>query len=190
MKHLVPTSVLVLGLICAAPAARAGGAYISAGLGNGAGLSGSLDQNFDAKDTSSGRLSLGQRVGPVALEASLFGSDLVGQTRMVGVGGDYSTLSVGVDLKYYVGLVGPLELYGKGGLNKTWLQAPGNMRLNYDGRGWDLGGGLQFTIDLPVTMAAVWLDYTHQSTDLRDPARTRSLDGGLDMVSLGVSIGF
>jgi Outer membrane protein beta-barrel domain len=183
---IFPTSAAVLLLAATATPLHAGG-YVSAGMGGGAGLGGSLDQQFNAGDHSSGRFALGQRLGPVALEASLFGAGLDGATPYVGIGGDYNTLSLGVDLKYYLGLAGPLELYGKGGLNNTWLNGAGP-QSDYDGRGWDLGGGLQFTLDLPITMAAVWLDYTHQDLALHDGPKM-PIDGSLDMLSLGVSIG-
>ena len=40
---------------------------------------------------------------------------------------------------------------------------------------------------------AVWLDFTHQRTNLRDDNRNvpnRSLDGRLNMLALGVSVSF
>lgn len=186
MRGASPISILAL---FAAPlAAHAGGGYVSAGIGSGAGLGGQLSESFQTEDNRSARFSLGQRVGPVAVEASLFGAGMVGESQMVGVGADYDTLSVGVDLKYYFTLAGPLELYPKAGLNKTWLLEPTGASSDYDGTGWDLGGGLQFTFDSPVAMAALWLDFTHQRTDLRDSSRP-DLDGQVSMLTLGLSLG-
>src|SRR5690606_15763370 len=177
-----------LAVALSAPlAAHAGGGYISAGMGGGAGLDGELGTFFTTEDSGSARLSLGQRIGPVALEASLFGAGLVGQRAYVGMDAEYDTLTAGVDLKYYIGLTGPLEIYGKAGLNKTWLMEPDGVQHDYDGRGWDLGGGVQFTIDTPMAMAAVWLDFTHLRTELREEGRRR-LDGRMNMLTLGVSL--
>jgi hypothetical protein len=170
-------------------AAGAGGGYISGGLGGGADLGGELDAFFTTEEQGSMRLSLGQRVGPVALEASLMHAGLVGQRSYVGMDADYAALSGGIDLKFFVGLAGPLELYGKGGLDRTWLMAPSGSPHDHDGSGWDLGAGLQFTIDTPAAMFAVWLDFTHLRTTLRNPG-SRDLDGRLNTLSLGVSLGF
>src|SRR5687768_8869545 len=88
---------LALVLAAAAPAAHAGGGYVSAGVGGGAGLDGNIDRSFSPEDSTSARFSLGQRVGPVALEASLFGAGLIGRGDYVGDGAEYDTLSLGVD---------------------------------------------------------------------------------------------
>ena len=176
--------------LAAAPAARAGGGYVSAGLGPGAGLDGNISESFSTSDSNSARLSLGQRIDNVALEASLFGAGLIGTDQLTGIGAEYDTLSLGVDLKYFFGLSGPLELYPKIGLNKTWLQEPSGSNLDYDGTGWDLGAGLQFTFDTESTMIAAWIDYTRQYTDLDDSNRQRDLGGEVGMLTLGLSVGF
>ena len=180
----------VLAITLSLPlAAHAGGGYVSAGVGGGAGLDGQLENTFTTDEARSGRFSLGQRIGPVALEVSLLGAEMFGQNAYVGMREQYTALTAGVDLKYYVGLTGPLELYGKAGLNKTWLMEPAGSSHDYDGRGWDLGAGLQFTIDTPAAMAAIWLDFTHLRTDLRD-GESRALDGQMNMLTLGLSLGF
>jgi len=133
------------------------------------------------------RLSIGQRFDPLALEASLFGAGMVGRGDFAGEGREYDTVSLGVDLKYYFGLIGPLELYPKIGLNRTWLTG-GRDAIDYDGWGWDIGAGLQYSFD-PV---AIFLDFTHQRTNLRsdNQAYSRHLDGRLNMLSLGLAVSF
>jgi hypothetical protein len=42
-------------------------------------------------------------------------------------------------------------------------------------------------LDLEVGYAAVWADFTHQRVGLGDG--TRDVDGGINMVMLGASIG-
>lgn len=183
--RLVPVLAAVLSF---AGVAHADGGYVAIGAGPGAGLGGNMDNNFQTDDSMNARLSVGQRIGPVALEASLFGAGMVGRNDFAGVGREYDTLSLGVDLKYLIGLVGPLEVYPKIGVNKTWLTG-GREALDYDGVGWDLGAGLQFSFDT----IGVWLDFTHQRTDLRDDNRSlpnRPLDGKLNMVALGLSVWF
>lgn len=188
-RRLLVTVLPLAATLAAASAAHAGGGYVSGGLGGGAGLDGNISTEFHTEDSNSARFSLGQRVGPVALEASLYGAGMIGRDSWAGNGAEYDTLSLGVDLKYFFGVAGPLELYPKIGLNKTWLMEPSGSRHDYEGTGWDLGAGVQFTFDTPSTMVAAWLDYTHQRTDLRDGTK-RDLDGQVGMLTLGVSVGF
>ena len=183
----LPRLAPVLALFLSATAYADGG-YLSAGAGPGAGLSGNLATPFRTDDSLNARVSIGQRIEPLALEASLFGAGLVGRGDFAGAGREYDTLSLGVDLKWYFTLVGPLEIYPKIGLNRTWLTG-GRDALDYDGWGWDLGGGLQYSFDV----VGVFLDFTHQRTSLTDDNRTlpnRSLDGRLNMLSLGLAVSF
>ena len=176
-------------LLVGAGAAHAEG-YIGAGVGAGGDLGGELGSNFTTTDdTNSGRILVGERFGALAVEGSLFGSQLVGASNLTGQG-DFTTVSLGVDLKYYLGLVGGLEGYGKIGLNTTWLTGSDDSELNFSGRGQELGIGLQYTINLPLTQVGIWLDYTAQQTDLRDSDQRQTLDGTIEMVNLGVSVGF
>jgi hypothetical protein len=186
MRSLIAALALIAG---SAGAAHAGG-YVAIGAGGDADLNGDLANHFTTEGTSSGRLAVGQRFGPVALEAVLFGTDLQGASAMTGQG-DYSTMSLGVDLKYYIPLAGNLEAYARGGLNKTWVVEgfDNAMDLGYSGRGWNLGAGLQYSFRLlPLLDAAIWADYNHQVMELHQEGR-RSLAGGADMLTIGVSLG-
>jgi len=164
--------------------------YIGVGLGSGSELEGDISSHFTTDDqTSSSRILVGQRFGSLAVEGSVFGSQLRGASSMTGTG-DFATISLGVDLKYYIGLFGALEAYGKIGLNRTWLSGPAATEdWNYQGHGQALGAGLQYTVNLPLTEVGLWLDYTAQQTELRD-GPNQPLDGTLSMVNLGVSLGF
>ena len=185
-SRLVPALAVLLA--ASGGIAHADGGYISAGLGPGAGLGGKIETSFDTDDSMNARLSLGQRLGPLALEASVFGAGMVGRGEFAGPGREYDTVSLGVDLKYMFGILAtPLELYPKIGLNRTWLTG-GRDAVDYDGWGWDLGAGAQFSFE----RVGVWLDFTHQRTNLRSDNNvyTRHLDGHLNMLALGLSVYF
>ncbi len=79
-------------------------------------------------------------------------------------------------------MLGPIEIFGKAGLNYTWVN--GN---DYSGSGWDLGGGAQFVLEMPLGYAAVWVDYTYQNLGLSDDRR--DVDGSLNMIMVGASLG-
>lgn len=181
MKRIACLAVLVAGVAIVAPAAHAN-SYVLFGIGPSAGAGGGLGDLVDG-DTRAARFGLGQRVGPVGLEASLFGADLVGVAGYgFARGNEYSTLSAAADLKGFFPVLGPIEIFGKAGLNYTWVN--GN---DYSGAGWDLGAGAQFVLDFPAGYAAVWADYTYQRLNLSDD--TREVDGSLNMVMIGISLG-
>lgn len=181
MKSIASLAASLLAILALQPVAGAS-TYALLGFGPKAGVGGDLGDAYDG-DTRTARFGLGQRIGPVALEGSMFGADLIAPG-----GRESTTFSLGLDLKGYVSLVGPLELFGKGGLNHTWLVGD-----DYSGSGWDLGAGVQFTLDLPVGYAAVWVDYTYQNTGLSSDAdsapASSDIDGSLNMVMVGGSLG-
>jgi hypothetical protein len=186
-SRLIPAVALFLA--ASGGMAHAEGGYVGLGAGPGAGLGGNISRVFTTDDSMNARLAVGQRFGPLALEASLYGAGLIGDHEFSGFGTEYDTLTLGVDLKYYFSILAtPLEIYPKIGLNRTWLTG-GPDRYDYDGVGWDLGAGAQLSFD----RVALWLDYTHQRTNLRDDNRAlpnRNLDGRLNMLALGVSVFF
>lgn len=181
-------SLLVIESLLGASAAHADG-YIGAGIGANSELSGEISDHFSTDgDATSSRVLVGERFGALAFEGSLFGSQLRGISGLTGTG-DSTTISLGLDVKYYIGLFGGLEGYGKIGLNKTWLAAADGMDASYEGRGKALGLGLQYSFNLPLTEVGLWVDYTAQDTELRS-ADGPNLDGNIEMVNFGVSVGF
>ena len=186
----LPTaSLLAILLVGGMGDARADG-YIGAGMGSASELEGDIASNFTTDEqASNSRIVVGERFGSLAVEGSLFGTQLHGGSAFTGEG-EFTTISLGVDLKYYVGLVGGLEAYGKIGLNRTWLSGPAAQEdWNYQGHGEALGVGLQYSFHLPLTEVGLWLDYTAQKTELRD-GDNQPLDGRLGMANLGLSLGF
>ena len=193
-RHVLALCSVLPAFVCSLLLSGVGQAqadgYVGAGIGSDSGLSGDLSSHFATdEDSVSSRILVGERFGALAIEGSLFGSQMSGASGLSGEG-DFATFSLGLDLKYYIGLVGGLEGYGKIGLNKTWLSGPAATEdWDYQGRGQELGVGLQYTINLPLTQVGLWLDYTAQRTELRDGEK-QALDGSLEMVTLGVSVGF
>ena len=163
MKTAVASALALLLLGLASPALAGG--YLSIGLGNDAEFEGDLEGR-GGEGLSHGRLAIGQRTGPFAIEASLLGTGFESVTS-IGPGADYSTISLGVGGKYYISLSGPIEGYGHLGLNKTWLSGDADTQI--EGNGVSLGAGIQYSFRFgPLGDAAVWLDYTRQSMNLAD----------------------
>lgn len=199
--RLCPAALALAAALPLAPLAEAGG-YFSIGIGADPNLTGELGDEFDADSTGSSRLGFGFRIGPVALEASAFGAPLArvspfgSDTEPAGSdpapAGDYTPISLGVDLKYHLSFLPVVEPYGRAGLNRTWLlTGDASGPVTYEGRGYALGGGFQIPFRaLPLVAAAVWADYTRHTTELSigasDPA---PVAGNAHMFMVGVSLG-
>ena len=180
--RLATLLTLTVGLAWASPAIAGG--YMSIGIGEGADLQGDLAAAFDTEgDARNGRLAIGQRTGPIAIEAGLFGTDLIG------VDGAYSAVALGVDVKLFHTLSGSFELYGKGGLNKTWLLGRDDQGTSFAGRGKQLGIGVQYSLSTGlIGQAALWVEGSRTYVSMDDDAGAQ-LDGEIDMLNLGVSFG-
>lgn len=193
MTRLLASTLLAFAtLALAAQPARATGYYFGVGMGDGAELQDDLALAFDTRDQISGRVVLGRRVGPWALEGSFFGTDMEGTYDGV----PYSTLSLGIGVKYYLPLTGRLELYVRGGLNQTTVAAgpgyeyAGATADGLNGRGYDYGTGLQYAWrPLPRIQMSVWVDLNRQVLRLNREAGGDSLDGRMEMVTFGFSFG-
>jgi hypothetical protein len=171
-----------------APGVAQAGGYVSAGVGGAAALRGELSTAFDSSEHESARLAVGQRIGSLGLEAAYWSAGLTGVSGFA-AGEDWTTRTLGIDLKYFVSVIGPLAAYPKLGLNKVWLDGPELGVSDHDGGGWALGGGLEYRfIDLPLANAAVWGDYTHHRASLSDGAG--EVSGSMGLASLGLSVGF
>lgn len=193
MKPLLVVAALLAGIAASAPAGAGG--YVAVGLGSDAVLTGDLDEQFDAESTGSGRLALGVRTGPLALEASAFGAPfaVLPVARGEPPRGDFAPVSLGVDVKYHVSLplIPWVEGYGRAGLNRTWLLGSGQGIAggHYAGRGYALGGGAQIPFrSLAIVQAAIWVDYTRHTMRLRS-ASGPEVGGNAHMVMLGISLG-
>jgi len=190
MPRLVLAGVTMVAVVTLARPARADGAYF--GLGAGAArLDGDLDRLFDTSGEVGGRFIGGLRFDDTALEVSFFGTDL--HDADAGLHGSYSTFSLGLGLKQYVPLNDRISIYGRVGLDHTWLKnLNGGLRSSdLSGRGFDLGTGMQIDWrwhwgrDASRTASAsLWLDVGQQRLRLEDPDRDR-ITGRIAAVNLG-----
>lgn len=177
--RLHPTPLLVSFLLLSLASPAAAGSYISLGIGNQADTAGALDGARGSAPGRSGRVALGQRIGPLALEAGLFGTELPARLGYSGT----ALVSAAAEVKYHISLAGGLELYGKGGLNRGWVGMEGQGVVD-TGSGYTIGSGLQFGISGPLGNAAIWLDYTFQAIELDSGGNST-----LGMANLGLSAG-
>jgi hypothetical protein len=189
MSRVFLAAALVLA---SASPALADGAYAGLGFGGGAEIGGQLAERYDASGQVGGRLMAGWRTDEWALEGVLFGTDVTDLGARLGTESS-STLSLGVDLKYFLSLTNRLELYGRLGLNQTWIVADPSQGLPEGqepaGRGWIYGAGAQYqlirlgTPGLNLAMS-VWGDWSRQTTSLGE-----DLSGHITFKQLGLAFG-
>jgi hypothetical protein len=183
-----PSSSLVVAALAIVPSIAHAGGYVSAGVGGSAALRGELSSEFDSSEHESARLAVGQRIGPIGLEAAYWSAGLTGVSGFA-AGEDWTSRTLGLDLKYFFTLIGPLAAYPKLGVNHVFLDGPEFGLSDHGGSGWALGGGLEYRfVDLPMANASVWGDYTHHDATLHDG--DREVSGSMGLASLGLSVGF
>ena len=202
---LATACALVLGLTLAPAAARADRAYLGLGFHGPARVGGSLGAAFAAVGEVNGRFVGGVRRGDLALEASFFGTDLhVARSEPALAGAStHSTLSFGAGLKRYLPLTRNVELFVRGGVDRTLLvpcpdhQEPSaKLRLEREhglgairlaGFGLDYGVGLEVGTRGPRWAVRAWFDLGGQHVFLADADGAR-VDGNLVFAKLGVSL--
>jgi hypothetical protein len=188
LSPMRPSTVASAALALLVTSVAHAGGYVSAGVGGSAALRGELSSAFDSSEHESARIAVGQRIGPLGLEAAYWSAGLTGVGGFA-AGEDWTTRTLGIDLKYFVSVIGPLAAYPKLGLNRTWLDGPEFGVSDHRGGGVALGAGLEYRfVDLPLANAAVWGDYTHHRATLSDGAG--EVSGSMGLASLGLSVGF
>lgn len=182
MKFRLASSIALLSILGIAGTASAE-TYLGVGIGTEAPISGSLGDTFSTNDTTHGRLVLGKRFGKLAIEGSLFGTEMFNGEE------DAAIAALGVDLKYHMALGGNFEAYLKGGLHKAYLQSNADSSFDeFEGQGYQYGAGLQYRFNMAVSSASLWLDYTRVQFDVANEGI--ELDGTGKMLQLGLSVGF
>jgi hypothetical protein len=194
----VGIAAAIVVLVHGRPARAEDSFYLGVGFG-GAKLGGELARTFDTNQEVGGRILTGLRRGETAIEVSFFGTDL----HYAGgpPDGSHSTLTLGIGVKQYVPLWRPVSIYGRAGVDYTWLAGcpfkPALPPYGYSGPGWDLGAGVELRWRARVpdehrrtrisgVGASLWLDAGIHRMRL-DSADGKPVSGGLSAVNLGFS---
>jgi hypothetical protein len=161
--------------------------YITLGIGDAPGLNGGVNTMFD-RDTGghSSRIAIGQRFGIVGLEADWVGADMMRASTSE----HWDSSSLGVSAKLFLPIFWRLELYGRGGLSRTWVGAD-DEGTRFAGNGHVLGAGLNLDLGIPsILSAALWTEYDRHSLELHDRSKVMDpIDGSFDTFMVGLSIG-
>ncbi|HEY3805408.1 MAG TPA: outer membrane beta-barrel protein [Kofleriaceae bacterium] len=171
-------SLLVVSMIAAAGSIASAGPYIGIGIGTGPSLSNNTIASPE-QTSRSGRLLLGYSfhvpVGRLSIEgeANTFDLDLNGVPMSSTMGG--------FGLKYSFPLGSGFEVFGRGGLQRTWLS---NGVYAGDGDGYYLGAG--FELRIPI-FGSVFVDYERQAATI-DSSTSTTYDESAGMFTLGATV--
>jgi hypothetical protein len=171
-------SLLVVSMIAATGSIASAGPYIGLGIGTGPSLDN--DKIVSPEQTSrSGRLLFGYSfhlpIGRLSIEgeANRFDFTLNGDPM--------SSTMAGAGLKYSFPLGSGFEVFGRGGLQRTWLS---DGVYAGDGNGYYLGAG--FELRIPV-FGSVFVDYERQSATI-DSSTSTTYDQSAGMFTLGATV--
>jgi opacity protein-like surface antigen len=188
MKLAGPASLLAAAAaasLLATPATAAAGGYLSVGLGGSPSFNDELEGRFSGEGHSSARVMVGQRFGRLALEAGLGGYGLHGIAGDTADVVDGRAVTASVSAKLHIPLGERLTGYVRGGLGRTWVSSDSAMEL--EGDGYHGGVGIEYSLDLALTQASVWVEARR---DLHQLDRMGAqYDGSADTLSVGLSFG-
>ena len=176
---------VVAAVIAASTSMASAGTYLGAGIGTSASLGG--DKTSYAPDGRSGRLILGFGIGRVGIEANA--------TRygLYSAGASWDATSVAAALRVAFPIGYNFELFGRGGVERTWLTTSANRpgMPESSGNGWLLGAGVDYKINLGITGGSIFLDYTHSDTGFsftNAVNQTGKFDQSAGMWTLGLTV--
>jgi hypothetical protein len=152
-------SLLVLAILATGPVASAG-TYIGLGIGTAPSVGNDTNPGAGAESRSYRGL-LGYSFGHLAIETEVNHFDSALNTE------SYGWTMLGVGLKYGIPLGYGFDVYGRAGLQRTWLSADDSTRGIYAGSGDGLYFGLGVELRV-LPMASVFVDYERQSATIDD----------------------
>lgn len=174
MSRLALAAVTLAAMTSVASA----GTYVGLGIGT------SADASYNESNTvegagRSGRLVVGTRFSKLAVEGQGNRFDLLFS------GSQFETSQLGIGLKLNIPLGNNFELFGRGGVQRTWLNSTNDM-ADAAGNGWLLGGGIEYRVNLGVTAASLLLDYQRTSATLTN-GRMQDVDTSIGTWTLGAT---
>ncbi len=187
MKFAGPALALatISAALLATPASAAAGGYLSVGLGTAPTFNDELGATFSGEGHSSGRVMIGQRFGRLALEAGLGGYGLHGVRGDTVDVVDGRAVTASVSAKLHIPLGDRATAYLRGGLGRTWVSS--DAAMDFEGDGYHGGAGLEYSLDLALTQASLWVEVRR---DLHELDRMGAqYDGSADTLSVGLSFG-
>ncbi len=146
--------LLVAGLMAISTTASAG-VYVGLGVGTEPGINDEMARTAVPVGRSLRGLG-GIRFGRFSIEGALNGFGVV-----VNRHANQDVFQLSAAAKYNHPLGDGFEAFGRAGLERTWLN-------NFSGNGFLVGAGFEYRLDLLITNASLFVDYTIHHATLTD----------------------
>ena len=168
-------------LVAASATAASAGTYVGLGIGSSASV-GSNTLAVTGDGGRSERFVLGESFGRLSIEGA--GTRFGARHRAIGY--DDTTVALAARLTFPVS--GPIAVFGRGGLERTWLSpGPQNM-TSYAGNGYLLGAGIEYDFHVSILGGgAIFADYERTDSTFQSAAGS-PFDYNASMWTLGVTL--
>lgn len=176
-------SLLAVVLVAASASAASAGTYLGLGIGTAASPGGDMT-NATSDGNRSGRLLLGTTFGRLAIEGD---GERFGMFRTI----DYQGSMLAAVVKYSLPLGNNFEVYGRGGLQRTWLNRVSTAAglPDFAGNGWLVGAGFEYRLNVAGTGVSLFVDYQHADTSLeRQDAMQQPEDETIGLWTMGATV--
>jgi hypothetical protein len=162
------------------------GPYVAAGVGASPDLGGDFDGVLSGDGHSSGRVGIGHSLGPASLEAGIAGFGVTA-TAPTGESANGTAISAQLAARLQLPVAFGLDAFGRGGIDRTWIGPTPSAEDRLVGRGYVIGAGLEYGIDLPLASAGVWVEYDRQWITV--PTDYMTFEGTADTLLAGLRVG-
>jgi len=161
-------------------ASASAGVYLGLGFGTKPNVNDAME-NVGAPSGNSLRGLVGLRVANFSLEGAVNGFNVATQPN-----GKETVYQASAALKLSIPIVGPLEGFGRGGLERTWLNMDDD-RYNLSGNGFLAAGGLELRLNAVIASMSVFVDYTVHHVNLE--SAVNKVDSTSQVLGLGLTVG-
>ena len=178
-------TLIAIVLLAASATAGSAGTYVGLGIGTGATITDSSGISY-LSDSRSGRLTLGMSFGRISIEGAYTGYGVIKGNAADGGQYDSRTVQAAAKLNYPLG--DNFEVFGRGGLLRTWLNpAITTSNMSLTGDGYTLSAGFEYKLNLGVAGGAIFVDYSHNQATLDDGTQ-HQVDQTASLWMLGVNL--
>jgi hypothetical protein len=175
-------TLLALAFVAATASAASAGTYLGLGLGTAANMGTTSDSGVMAQGNGrSGRLMLGMGFGRLAIEGAASRYSLFLNSS------PFDSTQLSASLKYSLPLGDNFEVFGRAGLERSYLTTTAAQSFNASGDGYLLGAGFEYKLNLGVAGGSVFVDYERASTSFVNDAMTK-YDTTAGMWTAGVTL--
>jgi len=169
-------------LLAASSSVASAGIYAGLGIGTGADVNHDSGVNTLVGNNRSARLLAGYRFGRFSVEVSGTHYGLVLD------GAFFDANQLGLLGKYSFPIGDGFELFGRGGVQHTWLSTSETGQSNAEGTGVVLGAGVEYRLQVKfVAGASIFVDYERTQTPFTQTVGGK-WNSGAGMFTLGATV--